>query len=366
MKTWVLLFCFAGMVPNYSNGNAYFVYKNTFYASYNSWLVTFTYDIEPYRRYLGMVRTEVNHFRDSYRRADLTFQIEDLKPIKDHMNMTLNREVKLFELEMENLNGMLDNIESIIHSNHDGRTKRALIPFLGSILSAITGTPTESDMTEIRNSVSILGRSQEQVIHIVQESVSLINATHHDVRVNREALNNLSNATVILEKKFKAMTDGLDVIKDILGVYELAIKLHDLFDILTNVIRQAHFNIVELSNNFMSSNHGMLSQSLVGPVQLHRVLRQIQNQLPKDLGLPFRVDHEGLVKYYKFLQPLLIADSGKFHVVLSIPLLNLRAGYELFETIDIPAPNINLSLSARYELEASYIELQNTGQGMCC
>ena len=196
-------------------------------------------------------------------------------------------------------------------------------------------------MIEIRNSVSNLGRSQEQVIHIVQESVSLINATHHDVQVNREAPNNLSNANVILEKKFKAMMDGLDVIKDILGLYELAIKLHDLFDIFTNVIRQAHLNIVELSNNVMSSNHGMLSQSLVGPFQLHRVLRQIQNELPKDLELPFRVDHEGLVKYI-FLQPLLITDSGKFHLVLSIPLLNLRAGYELFETIDIPAPNINL------------------------
>ena len=57
--------------------------------------------------------------------------------------------------------------------------KRSLISIIGKGLSYIFGTATESHLNTIYSCVSMVARCQEEIAHVVDEKISVINVTFH-------------------------------------------------------------------------------------------------------------------------------------------------------------------------------------------
>ena len=54
---------------------------------------------------------------------------------------------------------------------------KSLIPIIGKGLSYLFETATESDLNTLCSSVSRLAKSQEEIAHVVDENISVINIT---------------------------------------------------------------------------------------------------------------------------------------------------------------------------------------------
>ena len=79
---------------------------------------------------------------------------------------------------------------------------RSLIPIIGNGLSYLFGTVAESDLNTICSSVSRLAESQEEIAHVVDEFISVINITRVEMSGNRQALNKIIGSLANLDSRF--------------------------------------------------------------------------------------------------------------------------------------------------------------------
>ena len=66
------------------------------------------------------------------------------------------------------------------------KMKRSLIPIIGKGLSYLFGTATESDLNTIQSGISRLAKSQEEIGHVIDENISVINITRVEMSDNRQ------------------------------------------------------------------------------------------------------------------------------------------------------------------------------------
>ena len=55
------------------------------------------------------------------------------------------------------------------------RDKRSLIPIIGQLMSTLFGTVSESDLENIDRNIKVLASNQEQIIHDLDVSFSVLN-----------------------------------------------------------------------------------------------------------------------------------------------------------------------------------------------
>ena len=96
-----------------------------------------------------------------------------------------------------------------LHAIHT-KIKRSLIPIIGKGLNYLIGAATESDLNTICSSISRLTKSQEEVVHVVDEYISVINITGVEMSENRQALNKIIGSLANLDVKLGNITEALE------------------------------------------------------------------------------------------------------------------------------------------------------------
>ena len=71
------------------------------------------------------------------------------------------------------------------------KSKDHWFQIMGEGLSYLFGTATESDLNTICSGVSILAKSQEEIAHVVDENISVMNITRVEILENRQVLNKI-------------------------------------------------------------------------------------------------------------------------------------------------------------------------------
>ena len=135
-------------------------------------------------------------------------------------------------------------------------------------------------------------------------------------------------------------------------VHNFGLQAHDAYILINTMFRQLHFDVDGITAQIKEVIHGRLSFSLITPDHLRRVLLSIAEALPEDSSLPFPVLEEGILQYYQFLRPVLIAGSNGLHTVIALPIVNKDHAFDIFEPVEAPVPHSNDSLAGIYELEA--------------
>ena len=102
-------------------------------------------------------------------------------------------------------------VESYIdlHAIHT-RIQRSLMPIIGKGLSFLFGTATEADLKVIHNNIDKLVNNQEEMGHVIDENISVINITRVEMSQNRQTLNKIIGSLAVVDTKLGNITQALE------------------------------------------------------------------------------------------------------------------------------------------------------------
>ena len=367
-----------GDASSHNETGTFFVHRNKVHTHYSTWILAFTFDLQPYVSHIRALELETAKFREVYNELKrLKYSLPDASR-DSYMNNSVEyrdaivdlcgKQVTQLESEVSNIKRIYASLSSLAdktpyeYKNTNDRTKRSLLPFGGKILHWLFGVSTDSQFNKLKATIADLSNSQNRVIHAFRESVSLINATHQDVKENRYVINKLVNATHTLRKDVKNLFVILHFAlePDLVYLHTVAL-LNDITFIVSSTLRSVYLYLNELSNQIYQSIEGNLSSFVIDPLKLSALLKQIKRSLPDDLNMPYSFKTSGFVDYYKYLPTMLVPDKNKFHVVTAIPIVSKNMYFDIYEAVSIPVPNEKVSFSLSYKLESKYLALSSDG-----
>ena len=85
------------------------------------------------------------------------------------------------------------------------KNKRSLLPWGGDLLNSLFGTATESDLDGIRNQLTSLSANQNDLVHVVENSLTMVNKTNTVTAQNRQAINTMSQNFADLSNKLSGL-----------------------------------------------------------------------------------------------------------------------------------------------------------------
>ena len=341
----------------------HFVYQNRVYMSYSSWLLTFDFDLRPYRTHMKALKDQIDAFKTSFENIALdelpnnsSAHVFKMQILQQDILYLLTRESAQFDLEYTKLKRFFEALGHITSDDGQYRTKRSLLPFVGTILSGLFGLTSEADMSSIRRNLNALKNSQKQVLHVVEDSITLIDKTQQDVQINRNAINQLVNATTLINRKLTVLyNDVTKVLNPELEYIQLSSRVANVFHVVSSSLRATSFALQQLFNQVVQALYSTLSPSLAPPKLLSRILQNVEQRLPSGLALPFHISQ--IRSFYKSLVTTILPGTGGFQVVTVLPIVHSQSVYEIYTTATVPVPQLQYKLAANYKLEARHFAI---------
>lgn len=360
-----ILLLLARPQPANAQWGTYFVPRKPVFTTYSSWLVTLTVDLKPYADHIDTLKDEITQFQRSCAqlmaeynsRPNQTDIPQQSKILWTDVMSLLSQETDQFFRDYSNIQNSFTEIQSlIVQTDSAKRHERALLPFIGSAMSFLFGTAKSSDLRKLKSAVQNIGQAQDQLVHVVSDSVSLLNQTHEQVKENREVIKKLLDSTTAFKRELESLYRELANIQDEIVFMQVISRVHDIFHVISNALQHTKLSLSHLINQLSHSSQGTLDMGLLRPTQLKAIFRDIRRKLPKEMVLPYFVSNPySVLGYYKYLHPTILPDKDKIHILIALPLLHESSQFDVFEAIQIPVPALVVPLSATYKLESSYI-----------
>ena len=335
------------------------IYKKTseIGISRNTWTVALILDLKPYDKLLDKSLSDIQRITEAIWEiidknarnigSSFTSHFIALDDEIKHLNFTRNRIVEVF-------NG---------YKLLKQRTRRSLLPFLGDALSWLVGTPSASDMNQIKTAMRTLNMNQKNIQHVVEESLSLINISHNQVVQNRERINKINEGLKeiyeALNRESNMTRSELQKIKIFLNLY---VRLQIVVEHTRGLILETlnYMEDLQVQINYLSM--GRISPALIPPDKLLSILQNIKDKLPESLTLPIKPNKK-LWEFYKLLSCSAVFEDDKILIVLKVPLLNSGDKMIIYRVYNMPLPNVNISsnrrqnkyMVAQYDIESEAI-----------
>ena len=116
-------------------------------------------------------------------------------------------------------------------------------------------------------------------------------------------------------------------------------KIYNVLYVVSYALRERHRSLSKVTWQMSDAIHGTLSMFLVNPPDLFKLLVQIQRHLEDGVSLPFPLTGSKIYKYYEYLQPLMLPDGERFHVVIIVPLIHTHSKLKMYRVVSVPIPN---------------------------
>lgn len=345
-----------------SETGTYFLHVNKVYASYSSWLVMFTHELKPFGTNVRKVQNSIENFSNSFTQinknpipSNLPQQTKiKLQNLRSELHSLFQSEYQHFQRSFTQVQNAFLNLRSVTTIKESVRNKRSIFPFIGTIASKLFGVATKGELKQVKKGLNGLKGSEKETLHLLKNSMSVVNKTNQNVQINRKIINQLLKATDSLDTKLKQLYETyVHKISLELDFTQTSVELHSLFHVINSALDSLTTIFTQLSSQINDLHMGILPYDLAPPKILRNILLQIQEQLPPTLMLPHPVT-SNLDKYYKMLHAVLIPDKGKFHVLTSVPLAHTKDQYDVFRAVNVPVP-LNNRKVIQYLPEYPYI-----------
>ena len=251
------------------------------------------------------------------------------------------------------------------------RKKRALIPFIGDIGNFLFGWSTDEQIDGVKTAVKTLSDNQEKLTHVVEQSLTIINKTREDVRINRDRIGIMNIGIAKLKREIsdwanKAMTE-FNIIRQYLYMY---IQLKGVIDSAQEILFETvqYFNTLKSQMDMLAS--GQVTPSTIQPENLRTLLREIDRKLPSSLQLP--VDPEkNLWLFYRLMTAKTVFDDDRMLMIIDIPLVNFLQRLQIYKIYNLPiahpemyindtSPKTSKHITALYEVETNVIGIDTS------
>lgn len=356
-----------------------FIPQNEFYNTYSVWALSFSIDLGPFydnleniNRTMSTLRYTVDSELDTHiarvreqvseDNSTLPYGLDNLVVvIKTELGSIIRAcEIPTFA-SIVRLKSTLDQIREMYTRDDENRARRSLLPWVGSILGSLFGTATTSDMRRLKSKLNSLTGQQDELVHIVSNSLTLINKTNAVAAQNRHAINSLNGATRKLNRRVNALQD---MIVSHQAIQDLKLQLNNRVYGVTNAIdrsiRQITPLIDELKRNLDQALNNQLSSNLVEPAQLRKVLSGIARRIPDSLTVK-EFDGAEVMWYYKHLPLTVIPDSDRIHLISVIPLIPIESLFTLYRVAVLPIPVLNTNHSTKMTVEGTHFAVSRHG-----
>ena len=169
----------------------------------SKWLTTFVIDLKPYENFLTKLSNDLGKARTA---TDTIDQCYEAPSKQDFRSVIAGLRAEIATLQKDQINLVESYIDlQAIHT----RIQRSLIPIIGKGLSFLFGTATESDLKVIHNNINKLAKNQEEMAHVIDENISVINITRVEMSQNRQTLNKIIGILAVLDAKLGNITQAL-------------------------------------------------------------------------------------------------------------------------------------------------------------
>lgn len=355
MRVLSLVALFVGLTGSvFINENVIFQKTNDITVTHAKWLASFVIDLQPFNIFLNKLAKDIETART------LTEAIVSKYTGENHVEYwstfrALQKEV-VYLKETRNLisQGLLD-YKLLPH-----REKRALIPIIGDAASWLFGLVTESDLKTIRRNIKNLANNQRQIMHVVQESISILNMSRIEIAENRQAIIDLITSLHGLDDKLEMLVSDIrKEIRETRYFIEMYLKLDLILAEIKDMLQNAMFYLEHLRTQLNFLALGKLNPSTISPSNLRALLLEIKAHLPPTLSL-ISEPKTDLWSFYEQLQTSALLDENRIVVVIKIPLLQTNNQFEIYKVFNLPIPFKNIQtdnpkapdMTATYSLEA--------------
>ena len=321
-----------------------FVHQDGVYMSYSSWILSFNLELKPYADQVTVLRDNILNFQYN---VNKTVTAPSTGPSDASLKLAHNNVMKMLynegnELRRQyfNLKTKFDELQKLVTSRHNAQrnkqSKRAILD-LGNILNTLFGTASQGQIDSLTKGMRLLKDSQVKVISVLDQSVSVLNATNQKVYQNRMAINQIINNTQALSRK---IITNFNLIRNMNPEILFTEMLSD-FNLLYHSIMRATDSLSADIDNFYelitSALKGTLSPRLISPELLTHVLADVKRKIPSEVSLPltFRT-RKGLLAYYQILTVTILPDKGSFHLISILPLIHKSQKFSLVSATSIP------------------------------
>ena len=349
------------------------------------WALTFSIDLNPYyenvnhiNETIGNLKREVstavdnrrNSIRDPNDNNPLTNNtsansrlnvISKLRDLKHNLMQQIESTESLSRLTISKTMNVLNRINRMYTLDGSVGNKRSLLPWGGDLLNSLFGTATESDLDGIRNQLTSLSANQNDLVHVVENSLTMVNKTNTVTAQNRQAINTMSQNFADLSNKLSGLRN---LMLNQARMYELKTSLTNQVALVTNLVNnnlQKISNMVyRLDNELSQALQGVLPTTFIDQSELVSILTEISDAVPDSLTLK-NFEDVNILWYYKNLPVTVLLDHNKIHVLTVIPLIPLESLFTLYRVVAVPLPILNTIQSSEITLDGTHFAVSGRG-----
>lgn len=350
MSFLTLLLLFSTTTAVVVHENVIFTKTNELTTSRSRWLMTLVIDLESYQRFINKLQYDINEtnalveiMSRRYKKHKLFRYLNILSAIRN--------EIKIVENTFDGIKESYLDYGSI-------RNKRSLLPIIGSLMSKLFGTLSEDDLKNIQEHVNNLAVNQQNIAHVLDKSLSVLNLTRVQVSENRHSINDIVKTLHVIDKRLINVTQMLETrlteMEHFITVY---LQIDLVVEELKQGILKATLILEHLKNQLNVLSNERLTTAIISPRNLQKMLLEIKSKLSRSLRLPDDPS-KMLWKFYKYLKVNTVITKKHILVVVSIPLLDFSSNFEIFDVHNLQIPfneSQPTSLSAKYEIETNKI-----------
>ena len=303
------------------------------------WKVALLLDLEPYEVMINRSLNDLNNLTVTTWSKIQQYESYVGPKMKHHLR-NLDNELKFLQTSMDRVIDIFQNQQKLGKTT---RNRRAVIPVVGTLWRYLFGYGNQDEISAIKRSIRTLGVNQGKLQHVVSESLSFINMTHHHVVENRERINRLNQGLNQLADTFRdtasRLTDKLEKVYNALSFY---ILLQSTLENAKEMMMELTFHMEHLQDQINLLSIGKISPITIKPTQLKDILTDIQGQLPNNLELPLDVQ-DNILDYYRLLSCTVALENNKIYITLTLPLIDRDNMLEIYQIHSLEIPNTDFN-----------------------
>ena len=300
------------------------------------WLISLVLDLSAYDSYVNTLEVNANKILNGTKHLQAVFT-EDKLPEK-YINFVLV--ASKLRIEVESLKYSYNEIYDQL-KGYKLLRKRAILGFLGDIASVLFGTVSEQQLEEVKSNINHLKSNQNKIIHVLTQSLTVINTTTVQLKETRHKVNELIDQ---LSKYQSEIANYISNIQHDVAVTQNFIVLYTQLELAMSELQQqvlkGHMMLSHLRTQLSFMSTSKLTTDILSPKQLGNILIDIESKLPPNYKLPIAVK-SGLWKYYSNLELTTILEGKHIIMLIHIPLLQYNQVFEVYRIQTLPMPHQN-------------------------
>ena len=191
---------------------------------------------------------------------------------------------------------------NLLHSNQlQTRThsRRSLLPFLGDVLSWLTGAATTSDIHSIKTRINQLIATQTSQCSTLVHIVSILNVTRYATQVNRHSINNLIDAIHTTSQDINNLYNLTTSLASSIYFNQMILHIRSVFANLWDSLHYLQTVSTHTMEYIDAATSSILSPHVLPIGDLQKMLKHIADTLPPTLHLP--ISPEDTLHFYRYL-----------------------------------------------------------------